>query len=180
MQYFIADLHFYHEAIIDFSQRPFKDVADMNAQLIKNWNSVVQSPKDEVYVLGDFLYHGTGAQANALLRQLRGKKYLIKGNHEDYLADPDFDQSLFDWIKGYETFKYHRRQFVLFHYPILEWDGYFKQSILLYGHVHNTRVDFFNGTLGVNAVNVGADLINYRPISIEQVIDLVNEREMTW
>ncbi|MFD1421261.1 metallophosphoesterase [Lactiplantibacillus songbeiensis] len=180
MQYFIADLHFYHAAVIEFGQRPFHDVMDMNQQLIKNWNQVVQSPKDEVYILGDFVYHGTGEQANQILRQLRGRKYLIKGNHEAYLNDENFDQSLFEWIKDYHELNYHKRKFVLFHYPILEWNGYYHQAIQLYGHVHDTRTDYFNGLLGPNAVNVGADMINYRPISIDEVIDLVNTREMTW
>ncbi|MFL2095252.1 hypothetical protein [Marinilactibacillus psychrotolerans] len=42
----------------------------MNEQLIENWNSIVTSPKDEVYILGDFLYRGTGEQANTILKQL--------------------------------------------------------------------------------------------------------------
>ncbi|MGM0122863.1 hypothetical protein IGI37_000229 [Enterococcus sp. AZ194] len=63
MKYFIADTHFYHEAVLEFSQRPFKDIEEMNTQLIKNWNSVVRSPKDEVYILGDFVYKGSGEQA---------------------------------------------------------------------------------------------------------------------
>lgn len=91
MKYFIADTHFYHEAIIGFSHRPFRDVTDINRQLSRNWNQVVRNPTDEVYILGDFLYQGTGAQANALLKQLNGKKYLIKGNHDDYLNDDQFD-----------------------------------------------------------------------------------------
>jgi len=40
---------------------------------------------DEIYVLGDFLYKGDGRKADELLSRLKGKKYLIKGNHEKYL-----------------------------------------------------------------------------------------------
>lgn len=86
-------------------------------------------------------------------------------------------QTLFEWVKDYFSFNAQKRHFVLFHYPILEWDGYFHQAIHLYGHVHDTRPAFFAGTLGPYAVNVGADLINYRPISLNQIIDIVNERE---
>ncbi len=180
MKYFIADTHFYHEAIIEFSHRPFHDVEEMNKQLIKNWNRVVKSPKDEVYILGDFLYQGDGEQANAILKQLRGRKYLIKGNHEKYLNDEKFDHSLYEWVEDYYAFKYNKRKFVLFHYPMLEWDGYYNRAIHLYGHVHHTRTDFFNETLGPNAVNVGVDMIDYKPISIDEVVTIVNEREMSW
>lgn len=179
MKYFIADTHFFHESVIEFNQRPFKDVNDMNKQLIENWNNTVKFSNDEVYILGDFVYKGTGENANSILQQLRGKKYLIKGNHEKYLNDKKFEHHHFEWIKNYYVLKYNKRKFVLFHYPILEWDGYYKRSIHLYGHVHNNKVDFFNGILGINAVNVGVDMIGYKPISIDKIIEIVNEREMT-
>ncbi|WP_208559161.1 metallophosphoesterase [Marinilactibacillus kalidii] len=176
MIYFIADTHFHHKNAITFGDRPYQDVADMNQQLIENWNSVVQSPKDEVYIIGDFLSRGTGEQANTILSQLRGKKYLVKGNHESYLKDKDFDASHFEWIKDYHTLKYYKKKFVLFHYPILEWDGYFRSAIHLYGHVHNTRTAHFDSILGPRAVNVGVDLIDYKPISIDEVMALVDSR----
>lgn len=179
MKYFIADTHFFHEPIIEFSQRPFKDIDDMNNQLIKNWNDTVTSTDDEIYILGDFMYQGTGENANSILKQLRGKKYLIKGNHEEYLIDKNFKKHYFEWVKDYYTFIYNKRKFVLFHYPILEWEDYYKHSIHLYGHVHSNKVDFFNRMLGINAVNVGVDMIKYKPISIDDIIRIVNEREMT-
>lgn len=155
MIYFIADMHFHHENVIEFSHRPYKTVEEMNKQLIENWNSVVTSPKDEVYILGDLLSNrGTGKQANAILEKLQGKKYLVKGNHEKYLKDKEFDHSHFEWVKDYHTLKYYKRKFVLFHYPILEWDGFFRGAIHLYGHVHDTRTTHFNSILGPRAVSV--------------------------
>lgn len=180
MKYFIADTHFYHEPIIKFSNRPFKSVEEMNQKLIQNWNETVKSPEDEVYVLGDFVYHGSGEQANEILKQLHGKKYLIRGNHEEYLDDPKFDKSLFEWIKDYYTFKCDGRKFVLFHYPILEWDDYYIQAIHLYGHVHNIDPDYFTKTLGGHAVNVGVDMTGYKPISMDDVVRIVDDREMSW
>lgn len=180
MKYFISDTHFFHQQIIPFSNRPFKDVEEMNQTLIKKWNETVKHSDDEVYILGDFVYHGTGEQANMILKKLRGKKYLIKGNHEDYLNDKNFDNSLFEWIKDYYSFEYKRRKFILFHYPILEWDDYYSQSILLYGHVHNIDVDYFSRMLGANAVNVGVDMTGFKPINIDEIINIVDSREMSW
>ena len=177
MKYFIADTHFFHKNVLEFSDRPFKDVEEMNQQLIKNWNSVVKNPKDEVYILGDFVYKGTGKQANEVQEKLRGKKYLIKGNHESYLKEDEFDSTLFEWVKDYHSFKYNKKKLVLFHYPILEWDGFFNGSIHLYGHVHNTRIQYFNEMLGVRALNVGADMLDYKPISIDEVFEIVRNRE---
>lgn len=49
--FFVADTHFGHEAMIRFENRPFENTKDMERQLIKNWNEVVDS-EDRVYVLG--------------------------------------------------------------------------------------------------------------------------------
>ena len=53
MIFFTADLHLGHENIIKQCQRPFNNVEQMDKELIKNWNSVVNE-NDEVYILGDF------------------------------------------------------------------------------------------------------------------------------
>ena len=57
MVYFTADLHFYHNKIIRHTQRPFRNVEEMNTALIKKWNDKI-SYDDEVYILGDFTMKG--------------------------------------------------------------------------------------------------------------------------
>lgn len=49
MIFFTADLHLGHENIIKQCQRPFNNVEQMDKELIKNWNSVV-NVDDEVYI----------------------------------------------------------------------------------------------------------------------------------
>ncbi len=53
MKWFSADHHFNHRAVIDYCRRPFTDVDEMNAQLIRRWNVLVK-PEDEVFYCGDF------------------------------------------------------------------------------------------------------------------------------
>ena len=67
MTYFTSDQHFCHAKIITMCNRPFTDVDEMNETLIANWNNLVNDT-DEVYVLGDFLYKGSGEKANTILR----------------------------------------------------------------------------------------------------------------
>lgn len=172
MKFFIADTHFCHKNSIEFNNRPFCSIEEMNKTLINNWNNVVKS-EDEVFILGDFLVRGSGTDANEILRKLNGKKYLIKGNHDHYVDDKEFDSSLFEWIKSYYVFKEDNMKIILFHYPILEWEGYYKQSIHLYGHVHNNRSDYYRDLLGSRAFNVGVDAIGYKPISLEEIFNIV-------
>lgn len=56
------------------------------------------------------------------------------------------------------------------------WDGYFSEAIHLYGHVHDTQTVHFDSILGLRAVNVGADIIGYKPISIEEVMEILDTR----
>lgn len=164
MKFFIADLHFYHKNVIDFSNRPFSNTEEMNDALIKNWNRVVKSD-DQIFILGDLFYHATVDQCNKTLKKLKGRKYLIRGNHESYLKQKDFDLTAFEWVKDYYEFKEEGKKWCLFHYPILEWNGAKNDSYHLYGHVHNNAPKRFEQDLGPLAVNVSADMINYTPIS---------------
>jgi len=135
----------------------------MHDVLITNWNATV-SKADEVYILGDFMFRGKGREANEILRQLNGKKYLVKGNHERYLEDPDFDHSNYEWIKDYYELPYKDATFILFHFPILEWAHYWRKSVHLYGHNHHKR-EPVTEDWGKRAINVCTDVNNFTPIS---------------
>ncbi|AGF57714.1 calcineurin-like phosphoesterase family protein [Clostridium saccharoperbutylacetonicum] len=169
MIYFTSDLHFNHEKIIKHTNRPFHTVDQMNGRLIKNWNSII-TPNDEVYILGDFTMKG-GIIANHYLQLLCGTKYLIKGNHDNFIEDNAFNKDLFQWIKDYHEFEYRNYKFVLFHYPILEWNKKGHGSIHLHGHIHSDityNLEMLKNK--VKAYDVGVDANNYMPISIEEII----------
>ena len=61
--FFTSDLHFHHANILEYCHRPFKDVEDMNEQLIYNWNNVV--PEDgNVFMAGDFIHTGPNSTSS--------------------------------------------------------------------------------------------------------------------
>jgi len=170
MIYFTADTHFCHSNIIGSCGRPFDNADEMNRALIDNWNSLV-TERDEIYILGDFLYKGKGKDANNILSKLKGRKYLIVGNHEKYLADPEFKPEAFEWINYYYTFKHEGIKIVLFHYPMLSWDGSCHGSVHLYGHVHKGEEKL--NLLGPRAVNVGVDVNNFYPVSVKAIFEKI-------
>ena len=55
MNYYIADLHLGHANIIRLSNRPYKDVDEMDNDLINRWNSVI-TDTDDVYIIGDLIF----------------------------------------------------------------------------------------------------------------------------
>ena len=72
MIYFTSDLHLGYRSIIEFNNRPFESVEEMNRALIVNYNSVV-TDEDTVYILGDLAYRINSDEANKLISQLKGK-----------------------------------------------------------------------------------------------------------
>lgn len=170
MIFFTADLHFYHDKIIRHTQRPFHNVEEMNKALIKKWNDKISS-NDEVYILGDFTMKGADL-ASAILYSLKGKKHLVRGNHDNFIDDPQFDRSLFASIQDYLEIVYCNTNFILFHYPIVEWNGSGKGAIALHGHQHNHKgYNVKNLQNGVFRYDVGVDANGMEPISAEEIID---------
>jgi len=141
----------------------------MNNVLKQNWNKTVR-PNDEIYILGDVTMKGS-VYAAEILQQLNGRKYLIKGNHDRFVDQAGFDRSLFEWIRDYHMLNYQNQRFILFHYPIEEWNHSFRGSIHLHGHQHNNKsYNYQNLEKGKYRFDVGVDANDMYPVSIEEII----------
>lgn len=144
-RYYIADLHFYHGNMnTRMDKRGFDDADTMNEYMISQWNSKVQA-KDEVVILGDFCMSTRAEDANQILSRLKGRKYLIVGNHDRYLNKPGFNRDNFKWVSDYKELNDNGRKVILSHYPIMCYNGQYRldesgnpKTYMLYGHVHNT------------------------------------------
>lgn len=166
MRYYIADLHLGHANIIKLCYRPFTSVEEMNQTLIDNWNSVV-TDKDEVFILGDFCFR---SQKNpvSFLKQLNGTKYLIKGNHDKV---NDEMRKEFAWVRDYAEISDNGHMLILCHYPMAEWNGFYRDTIHLYGHIHNSINATYHFMKSLpNAYNVGADILDFTPRTLDEVI----------
>lgn len=172
MNYYISDTHFGHANIINLCNRPFKNVNEMDETMIKNWNNVV-SNDDNVYVGGDFCYKNSKNITDYLSR-LNGNIYLVSGNHDAKMLR---NKEIFNFVKGtresYDISDKNRR-IIIYHYPIVEWNGYFRNSIHLYGHIHNSTNNLAYKVMKEipNAYNIGADILGFTPRTLEEVIEL--------
>lgn len=169
MIFFTSDTHFYHTNVIKHSSRPFKDIENMNRALIENWNSTV-TDNDEIFILGDVTLKGT-SYANKILSRLNGQKYLVKGNHDRFAEQQSFDKSSLIWIKDYYELRCKDMLFILFHYPIKDWNHRHHGAIHLHGHQHNTAdYNQQNMQSQIRRFDVGVDANDLRPVSIEKIL----------
>jgi calcineurin-like phosphoesterase family protein len=143
----------------------------MNKNLIINHNNAV-SPCDDVWFLGDICFRSKDPLE--IIKKLAGHKHLIVGNHDKkILNDPECIKQ-FEDIQQLARIRDGNTELVLCHYPMAEWDGFFRGVIHFYGHIHNNTT---NATYKImkdipNAYNVGADILNYRPRKLNEVIEL--------
>ena len=167
MIYFTSDHHFGHANVIRHCDRPFTSVEEMDEALISNWNNTV-TPTDDIYILGDFTMR-PAAEAYNYLSRLNGRKYFIKGNHDRFLKNTKLYDGVFEWVKDYHVLRHDGHKIVLFHYPIAEWDGYFRGAIHLYGHIHNSQKSNDRASNWL-AFNVGVDVNELKPVSMDEII----------
>ena len=168
MNYFIADTHFNHEKIIAICNRPFTNVEEMNKQLVLKWNNKVNE-EDTVYILGDFCFKMEKQDTINLLNQLKGKKILIKGNHDKFVGQKDFDKC-FEKIYNYLQLNEDNQQIILSHYPIIDFAGMYYGAKMIYGHIHNKYVPH------KNMYCVSVECVNYEPVTLNEILEIYKDK----
>lgn len=170
MNYYIADTHFGHDNIRRLSNRPFNTVEEMDKTIIDNWNSRVKET-DDVYILGDFAYKSKNPIL--YLESLKGRKHLIIGNHDDRLSKNPVCKKCFVEINDIKMVNDNGTRIVLCHYPMVEWDGYYRNVLHFYGHIHNNFNNETNQYISKikNAYNVGVDIIGFMPKTLEEILE---------
>lgn len=178
MDYFISDLHFGYEGVVGMEACKkgekrglyYDTVEEMDNDIIKRINSVVGAD-DKLFILGDVSCYGKAHHAVRCLKQLKcNNLYLVKGNHDtEPLEHKSFRRCFRD---VYDTMLYRNKDLRIFlsHYPICEWDGYYKGIWHFYGHVHdNETIGSVFADMIPTAVNVSIDKLG-KPMTAEELI----------
>ncbi len=164
---FSADSHYGHKNVIQYCNRPFKTVEEMNETLVTNWNNKVRK-QDIVYHIGDFAFL-TPEKAKTIFDRLNGEKHLVMGNHDRY----DVMKRL-GWasISQYKEIKVNGQSIVLLHYAMKVWNKSHHGSWHLYGHSHNSLPDDPTSL----SIDVGVDAHSYAPISFDEVKQIMSRK----
>ena len=163
----ISDLHLGHANIIRYCSRPFiaSDVREMDHVLLKNWNYTV-APDDQVFHLGDLRYGRDALPSHDYRKRLRGRISFITGNHDDSSL-PGTDHAELS-CAGYT--------FLLIHDPAdtpQDFAGW-----IIHGHHHNNNLRQFPFiSMERRTINVSAEVIGYRPVSIREITDILSRKE---
>lgn len=172
--FFTADQHFGHKNIIEYCNRPFSDVEEMNEALIENWNKTVDN-NDKIFVLGDF---ALGSSENIIKwgRALKGNKMLILGNH-DRASKSVYLEAGFKEVSTYPIV--WNWVYILSHAPIC-WDRalpvyegtkepYFCN---IHGHIHDNPTEM--DPTGRCCVCV--ERTDYKPINVKEMLKRIYEK----
>lgn len=172
MIWFTSDTHFGHERILDSTNRPLGSIREMNDALIANINEKVK-PEDELYILGDYSFKMTAADAADLRRRIRCKKvHLVPGNH-----DRDWNQPAVAGTFIVEphvcTLRQDKKKLALCHFPMADWPAMSHGSIHLHGHIHSEGHAYneINRMQGLYRFDVGVDANGYSPVSLEEILN---------
>jgi calcineurin-like phosphoesterase family protein len=146
--------------------RPFANVKEMDEYIVDKWNKKV-SDNDMVWILGDIV--SPEHFDKDLLNRLNGKIYLLLGNHDYPVRELIASETKIELCA--ENALYSDDNIVMFHYPIMDWNGRDNGTIHLYGHVHSNKDNHHPLLVHLeNAYNVGCDVHNFEPVSLGEIL----------
>jgi len=166
--YLVSDTHFGHQKIEDWSKRK----ASHNEDIVKAWNSVIKK-HDVVLHLGD-LSMTNKETTSGWTKRLRGRKYLILGNHDNHSVSwyADCGFTVIPPALYFVKDKYENRKYICFtHEPIKPLpEGWFN----IHGHLHG---DNHRGikTTGKH-FDVGVDAIGYQPVPLYSLLASIKKK----
>lgn len=178
MKYFSSDWHLGHFRSIEFSDRPFKTVEEMDETIIENMISPLKKG-DELYFLGDMAFDIETA-AKFFTRLKKGiKLFWILGNHErtaKHFQHYCIQQSLMKEIR------IQKNSTTLCHYPMITWNKSHYNAWQLYGHHHAKSHGFEKvpELASGKQLNVNCEFHNYTPWHEDEIIEYMKNRPDNW
>ena len=161
-KFFISDTHFGHEKIIEYCNRPFKDVDEMDYTIIRNWNQRIKK-EDLIIINGDFVLDKSKVASNSrdydyYYNQLNGHKIFICGNHDYTNESKSIIESMVINYGGYRIYITHNPKFA---------KKEFKWNFC--GHLHGKYGKFIRLSEDSIIVDLSVDIWNFMPVTINEI-----------
>ena len=167
--FFTSDLHLGHKNIIHLCSRPFKTLEEMNSTLIEKWNAKVRN-KDQVFIIGDIFFRTYAPER--ILRQLKGRKTLILGNHDYSWIGRVPLGCYFEGVYSMMETNEDGRALTLCHYPMMTFP-HCMAGYMIHGHIHgNTSADYWSYLKSHERIlNASVEVNNYEPVTFEELVE---------
>jgi len=158
--WFTSDWHINHAKIIDYCNRPFEEVEEMDESIMENFDSLV-SKNDIVFFLGDIAFGEDMAKHILNLITKKAEVHFILGNHD--MRYINTISSVANSVNTLLDIQIDDQPITLCHYPMRTWHKSHFDSIQLFGHVH--------GRLQPKGKqwDVGVDNNRFLPVSYETI-----------
>jgi len=168
MTFFTADQHFGHFNIVRLSHRPFASLDEMNDTMVARWNAKVRD-EDTVYILGDLFFRA--ATVEPILKQLKGRKHLVRGNHDHSWTAKVRMVDYFETVQTVCEIDIDGKPATLCHYPMLSYPQA-RRGYMIYGHIHNNTGDDYWPLIMRRArmLNAGVDVNNFAPVTFGELL----------
>ena len=189
MVFFTSDLHLGHENVLEW-RKGFNSIDEMDETLITNWNHRVHK-NDFIIITGDLIYKSKRSPVE-YLDALKGRKILVKGNHDADWMKELTDEQIAKYFEGvYDLYSFKRNGVKLrfCHYPMIAWESSRHQSILVCGHIHDKREGFEYEMVSKvpYAFNAGVNVNGMKPVTLSELIknndafygSVLNEKEQS-
>lgn len=181
--WFTSDHHIDHQNILTLGDgRPFQTLEEQWQTIRENWNALVK-PDDTVYHLGDWSMADKPTTLK-LVQQLNGRVFLIPGNHDAVWKKPSRADGYVaaGWAGVLTRQTFLGKGLMLSHLPPAGVCHYTDQDErlqdhrpvypgpIIHGHIHSPQ-----RLTAPNAVHVGVDAWDYRPVSQHEIQELLPE-----
>lgn len=177
--WFTSDWHLAHGNIIEYCERPFDTVEQMDNEILKNTKAFVR-PDDTLYLLGDIIWKDN-EHYREMIKSIDCHRVLISGNHDASwrfhkkgakVAEKWVNEGVFEEVLERKLIEIEGQSVLLCHFPYstdsrhdTKYSAHLpddKGAWLFHGHVHQHWT-----YKSPRQLNVGVDVWNYFPISWE-------------
>jgi calcineurin-like phosphoesterase family protein len=170
MVYIWSDLHLGDSSSLSSdSRKPFNKIEEVDNLLINNWKNTIK-PEDTIINLGDFTNKKPQKYLKELVHNLPGYKILILGDYDTkytlrFWRDIGFNEVYNDPIT-------YEGKYILSHDAIKIDEN--TPYVNIHGHIHNRIFSPSRVLITENHLNVSVEYINYEPVLIDNIINLMN------
>lgn len=174
MFYFTSDEHYGHKNIIEYCDRPYDSIEEMDEEIIRRHNLMVTG-RDTVIHVGDFAW---GNRNPIVLRdRLKGHHIFIRGSHDKCLLE----------YPGYANIQYMLERKIeghfvaACHYPMRSWPRSHYGAFHVFGHIHGKVYKDAGGVVFISAASglsydVGVDNNDFYPVGFDTLKRVMVEK----